>query len=213
MLDMVILDMDGVIFEGKNFWLELHDLMGTRKQAMQLWRGLQLKDYNLLSRHTARIWAGQSAEIFWRLIETRRLIPGIESLLNYLYGNKIPCAIVSSGPYQLAEIAQKQFPINAIYANRLHISRDGYFTGGVDVMVDDGKKDLAALEAMRKFGARSKFTAMIGDTISDVLVARVARISICFNTHDEDLIQECRYRVTATNLSDAIPILQKYVSH
>lgn len=213
MLDMVILDMDGVIFEGKNFWLELHDLMGTRKQAMQLWRGLQLKDYNLLSRHTARIWAGQSAEPFWKLIETRRLIPGIESLLNYLHGNKIPCAIVSSGPYQLAEIAQNQFPINAIYANRLHISRDGYFTGDVDVMVDDSKKDLAALEVMRNFGARSTYTAMIGDTISDVLVARVARISICFNTHDEVLVQECRYRVTTMNLSDVIPILQKYVSH
>jgi len=213
MLDMAILDMDGVIFEGKNFWLDFHELMGTRRQAMQLWRGLHKNDYNLLSSHTARIWAGKSTEYFWRLIENRTLVAGIDHLLNYLHENLIPCAIVSSGPYQLAERAQCLLPITTIRANKLLISSDGCFTGAVDVQVDDGKKHLAAIAAMKEFGARSKFTAMIGDTFSDATIARVANISIAFNTNDNDLIRACRYRITSRHIDDAIPILKQYVVH
>lgn len=213
MLDMVLLDMDGVIFEGKNFWLEFHDLMGTRKQAMQLWRGLQKKDYSLLSSHTARIWAGQSAASFWRLIEERKLIPGIHQLVEYLHTNNIPCAIVSSGPYQLAERAQRLLAISTIRANKLEISREGCFTGAVDVQVDDSQKDLAAIDAMKEFSARPQFTAMIGDTTSDAMIAKVADISIAFNTDESALIKACRYQLSSQNIDEAIPILTAHLTH
>src|SRR6516162_3603054 len=169
-LQLVIFDMDGVIFQGCNFWLDLHRTFGTDQAALDLADLYMTNDYRLLSRLTVEdLWAGKSARPFIDLIETRRLMPGAKELFNFLNDNGIRTAIISSGPYQLAQRAQKLFGIDQIRAN--HVMIEGKrFVGTVDVQVEDSKKDLVAKEIMEALGASYLEAAGIGDSLSDAKI-------------------------------------------
>lgn len=214
MLKLVLFDMDGVIFEGKNFWLELHQQLGTEKQAWQLWQGLAARDYARLSELTARkLWQGRSAQPFWALIDQRKPVPGIKDVFDFLHRQGVATAIVSSGPYQLAERAQTLFPIAAIRANRLGIGSDGLFSGTVDVQVDDGAKDIAARDLQAKFGASPETTAMIGDTDSDRALASLASLSIAYDAGDTDFAKACSHRLAAGEMAQAVALLAVKIAH
>lgn len=209
MLTLVLFDMDGVIFEGSNFWLDLHSAMGTEKQAWQLWEGLGAVNYARLASLTANnLWKHKSADKFRELVSTRRPTPHVEQVFAYLNDAKIKSAIVSSGPYQLAQKAQRLFGVAEIRANKLDIGEDGRFTGGLDVQVDDNHKDIPAIEVMHSFGANYETTAMIGDTVSDVSVARLVSLPIAYDTADEALAEICRHRLSAGNIAKAVDFLQ-----
>lgn len=209
-LNLVLFDMDGVIFEGKNFWLELHRLMGTEKQAWQLWSGLGAHAYGQLSDLTARnLWRHKSAEQFWRLIAARRPVAGIEQVFHYLNEHKIHTAVISSGPYQLAERAQKLFSIREIRANKLGIGPDGTFTGEVEVQVDDNSKDIPAREVMAKLGATYETTAMIGDASSDIPIARLVALSIAYDSAESGLPDVCSHQVAGGEMWKVVELLQQ----
>lgn len=206
---LIIFDMDGVIFEGKNFWLELHKLMGTEKQAWQLWNGLGKKDFQELSNITAmKLWRNKSSSTFKKLINERKPAEGIDAVFAYLHANNIKSAIVSSGPYQLAERAVELFGIDVIRANKLEIGKNEYFTGNVDVQVDENNKDIPAMEIMKKLGAIPDTTAMIGDSISDSMIAKVVSLPVAYDTLDEDLLSKCKYRLKAGEISKVVGMLK-----
>jgi len=210
MLKLVLFDMDGVLFEGKNFWLELHKLMGTEKQAWQLWKGLGANAYEKLSDLTARnLWQGRSSEPFWQLITTRQPVAGIERVFDYLNANRINTAIISSGPYQLAERAQDMFSITEIRANKLAVDTEGKFTGDVDVQVDDNSKNITAQNVMEKLDASYEMTAMIGDSSSDISMAKLVRLSLAYDCDDGLFPQICSYRIACGEMSKAVDILQR----
>ena len=210
MVDLVLFDMDGVIFEGGNFWLDLHKLMGTEEQAWQLWNGLGTHAYNRLSNVTAKkLWRQKPSDKFWELIYARKTITGIDEVFTYLNKNNIKSAIISSGPYQLAERAQQLFGISEIRANRLGIGEDGKFTGEVDIQVDDNHKDIPSKEIMSGFGATYDTTAMIGDTRSDVSIARIVSVSIAYNSNDSTLLEACRYRLGSGEIRKVVDLLRE----
>jgi phosphoserine phosphatase len=208
MVKLVLFDMDGVIFDGKNFWLEFHGAMGTEKQAWQLWKGLGKSAYHKLSRLTANnLWRGKSSKTFWEMIRARRPVPGVDRVFAYLHDNNIGSAIISSGPYQLAERARELFYVTEIRANKLYIDPDGEFTGEVDVQVDDNHKDIPAKQLMTKFGAVHNTTAMIGDTESDVAIAKLASLSIAYHSEDRTLLEACKYRLAQGEISKVVDLL------
>jgi HAD superfamily phosphoserine phosphatase-like hydrolase len=209
MLKLVLFDMDGVIFEGKNFWLELHKLMGTEKQAWQLWTGLGSRDYERLSWLTAKkLWQGRSAELFLQLVAAREPVRGIEGVFAYLGESGIRSAIVSSGPYQLAQRARELFSIDEIRANRLEIDGNGRFTGSVDVQVDDNFKGVPARRLMAKFGADPDSTAMIGDAASDIAMSELASLSIAYDSNDSALLRACKHHVAGGEMSAVVDLLR-----
>jgi HAD superfamily phosphoserine phosphatase-like hydrolase len=208
MVKLVLFDMDGVIFDGKNFWLEFHAAMGTEKQAWQLWKGLGESAYRKLSHLTANsLWRGKSSETFLKMIWARKPVPGVDRVFAYLHDNNIRSAIVSSGPYHLAERARELFDVTEIRANKLYIDPDGKFTGEVDVQVDNNHKDIPAKELMTKFGASHKTTAMVGDTESDVSMAKLASLSIAYNCEDRPLLEACKYRLAQGEISKVVDLL------
>jgi HAD superfamily phosphoserine phosphatase-like hydrolase len=212
MLELVLFDMDGVIFEGKNFWLELHKLMGTEKQAWQLWKGLGAHAYDKLSHLTAmNLWRQKSSDEFWRLIYARRAVTGVDQVFTYLNENRIKSAIISSGAYQLAERAQRLFSITEIRANKLGIGQDGEFTGQVEIQVDDNHKDIPAKEIMSKFGASYDTTAVIGDSESDIAIAKLASLSIAYDCSDRGLLEICSFRVAAGEILKVIEVLRERI--
>lgn len=207
-IGLVIFDMDGVVFEGRNFWLDLHRAMGTEPDAWRLWKAFGRSDYAHLCTVTVNdLWRGQGAEPFFELIAARRYVDGIFDVFNWLQARKIRTAIVSTGPYQLAERAMRDLKIDRILANRVGI-KDGRFAGTVDVMVDENRKDDAAREIMAALHVAPAHTAMIGDSLSDVRMAAVVGLSIAYDPEGPELTAAASTVLSAGSLRRAIDIFE-----
>jgi len=211
-LKLALFDMDGVIFEGRNFWLDLHRRFGTDRAALRLAKRYMTTDYRQLSRITVeKLWLGKPAEPLFDLIDHRKLMPGANELFAFLRQNKVTTAIVSSGPYQLAERAQQLLGIDLIRANRVHVE-NGLIAGRVDVQVDEAGKGAVAASLLDEFGLDKSSVAGAGDSASDIDLMRHADCSIAFNSKSEELKRACRYVVDA-DLGALIPVLEQHYPH
>ncbi|CBL44369.1 hypothetical protein HDN1F_07860 [gamma proteobacterium HdN1] len=180
----------------------------SRRAAPCIWKGLASKDYLRLSEITAsKLWRGQSAQSFREMIRQRKLVPGIQIVFDFLHRHGIATAIVSSGPYQLAERAQALFSITDIRANRLDIDGRGIFVGTVEVQVLDNAKQIAGKALQERFGATFETTAMIGDSASDQALASIASLSIAYDADCADFLQACNHRLNSGEMERAVALL------
>lgn len=199
--------MDGVIFRGKNFWLDLHTVMNTRQIAIKMAEEYLIKDYELLSRLTVEWWSGMMAEPLFNLVRGREYTEGIFDLITYTRSENIKTAIISSGPWQLAQRAKAELCINRVFANQVHVD-SGVFSGAVNVMVrEDNKGDI--LEKLM-FSAQMlpSEVAMIGDSDADAAMARMCGVSIAYNTKSDKLRSCCTHTLEDGHLKGAIEILK-----
>lgn len=187
---MIIFDMDGVIFEGDNFWLDLHKIYGTKKEALELADKYLYSnseaDYEYLSTYTANVlWRGKPASEYYSLIKERSYQPGVYELFDFIHQKNIRTAIISSGSYELALRAKQELGIDEIRANHLIVSDSKI--SGVSVMVPDNNKSRIGKDVMQKFKIKSKNVAFVGDTSSDTSLARIVGFPIAYNSQSEEL--------------------------
>jgi phosphoserine phosphatase len=210
---MIIFDMDGVIFQGHNFWLDLHKAYGTEKDAIELAKKFlhttRESDYIYLSKYTTKfLWKGKSASTYYDLIKKRAYQPGIHKLFDYIHNKHIDTAIISSGAYDLALRAQADLGVNIVLANRIDIS-NSVVTGEVDVMVPDNSKDKVGKNLMRELGIQYKAVAFLGDTDSDAPLSRIVGLPISYNSSSKKLRNVCKFNLRYGELEKVIDILDK----
>jgi len=181
-IQLVIFDMDGVIFEGRNFWLDLHRAYSTEEPALDLAARYLKADYQALAQFTAEtLWKDRPAAPFLELVRERGYQDGVFELFDHLRQNRVKTAIVSSGPLQLALRAQLDLGIEHVRANELEIA-DGRISGRVNVGVVDSEKGRASLEVMRSAGVPPERTAAVGDGEPDVDVAAAVGFTVAYDS-------------------------------
>jgi phosphoserine phosphatase len=204
---IVIFDMDGVIFEGRNFWLDLHRRFGTEEQALELARRSLRSDYEGLARHTVeRLWKGCPAEPLLQLVAARRYQPGIAEVCRFLRAERLKTAIVSSGPIQLAERAQRDLDIDEIRANRVLIE-DGRIAGAVEVAVSDARKLRVGLEVIAKLEGTPDRTAFIGDSEADASLAAAVGLPIAYDSDSDALDRAAKHHLRHGDLAKLIEVI------
>lgn len=181
---LVVFDMDGVIFEGANFWLEFNYKMNTADKALALWKEFGKTNYIELSRLTAALWKGLSSCKYFEMISRRKYTRGIDKLISSLRREEFKTAIVSSGSWNLAMRAKVDLGIDLILANKLGIDKFSCFDGTVDIQVDDNAKDVALARIQSELMIGPSETMVIGDTASDVQMSRLAAYTIGFRVRD-----------------------------
>jgi phosphoserine phosphatase len=186
-IDFVIFDMDGVIFEGRNFWLDLHRHYATEVAALSLAERYLKDNYETLAQVTAeKLWKGRSAEPFFQLVSERRYQDGVVELFDYLRRARLKTAIVSSGPFQLASRAQRDLGIDEIRANKIVIV-DGRISGRVEIQVNDSEKKRVSLEILKANHVAPENAAAVGDTASDVELAAAVGLAIAYDSVSAEL--------------------------
>lgn len=209
-LQAVVFDMDGVIFEGANFWLDLHREYGTERQALQLAERYLASDYVLLARITAqRLWRGRPAAPYLRLVAERRYQPGVETLFARLRQADIRTALVSSGSDLLAARAQQELGIDAVSANGLGV-RDGHLSGELFLRVHDTGKAPVATQLLAHMGVTPDHAAAVGDSVSDVAVARAVALSIAYNSDSPELLEAATYVLPYGDLPKLADIVEDH---
>ena len=177
--------MDGVLFRGRNFWLDLHTKMGTQAFALDLWERYGHSDYRRLSELTAQRWKGRDASVYHTMCKRRPVMPGTNELFAYARKKEFVTAIISSGPWHLARRAQQKWGIDHIFANKLSFTKDGRFGGSGDVQVDDNSKDDVLKRLQSDLAIRPSETIVIGDSKADARMADLSSCSIGYNVGDE----------------------------
>ncbi len=192
-LGLVLFDMDGVIFEGKNFWLDLHHAYGTVEEGLALAERYLGADYDTLAVQVAgRLWKGRPAAPYWDLVQRRAYQPGVREVFSYLHENGLLSGIVSSGPAHLADRAMRDLGLDAVRANRLLFDGDR-LSGEVEVQVRDHGKLSVALSLMEELGVSSTATAYVGDSDSDVELAAAVALPVAYDTVSPRLRDVCQH--------------------
>lgn len=208
---VIIFDMDGVIFESKNFWLELHQLYGTQKGALQLADQLMIKNYRLMAKITVEnLWRGKSAEPFWDLVTKSQYQPGVKEVFRFIKGCGIKTAIVSSGPLQLAKRAQRELDIDEVRANEV-IIKEGVINSMVEINVAENEKRSVGLEIIEKLGGVPAMTIFVGDSDSDIPLAKVVRFSVAYDTESDELKEISKYVLEHGQLQELVKIIESEI--
>lgn len=209
---LLVCDMDGVLFRGKNFWLDLHHVMGTEDFAIELWHKYGRTDYRKLSELTAKRWKGRDAGPYLDLCQSREVMEGADQLFKYAHLKGLKTAIISSGPWHLAKRAEARWSIDFIFANKLSLTKDNAkFFGSVDVQVDDNTKDITLAALQRSLGIRPSETIVIGDSQADARMAGLSTCSIGYNVGTE-VLDGAFDHFADQNLSNVMPHIASCVS-
>jgi phosphoserine phosphatase len=201
--------MDGVIFEGDNFWIELHKLFGTERQGLFLAKKYMQSSYEYMASIVAgRLWKGKESSAYEKLIKERIYHPGIKKVFDYLHQRHILSAIISTGSFDLAKRAQLELGIDEIRANKLEIE-NGILTGKVDIQVVEGQKYKIGLELVSAFNTLPQCTAFVGDSDSDIDLAKVVYLPIAYNSKSVELNTVAKYSLAYGNLEGIINILNQ----
>ena len=132
--------MDGVLFEGRNFWLDLHRCYGTEEAGVAAADAHLATDYDVLAELVVgQLWRGRLAQPLLDLVEARQYQRGVAAVMTALNERGIATAIVSSGPELLALRAQRELRIDVVRANGLEIAH-GRLTGNARIHVPDADK-------------------------------------------------------------------------
>lgn len=210
-IEAVVFDMDGVLFEGRNFWMELHvRLGGSAEDARSLLDRYLESDYALLAEEIAgRRWRGKAAEPYLELVAERRYQPGAAETIAFLRETGIATAIVSSGPDLLAERARLELGVDAVRANGLEV-RDGRITGATTIRVPDAEKAAVALDVLGELGVGAEHAAAIGDSEADVALAERVALPIAYDSSSERLTSVAGHVLTHGELYRVREIVESF---
>ena len=119
-MKLIAFDMDGVVFEHHNFWMELHKEYGTLEEGIELTKKYVRTDYRILVEEViGRVWADKPAKPYFDLIAKHNYVNGARETFARIQKAKDKSMLISSGSYDLALRAQKELRVDYIFANKL----------------------------------------------------------------------------------------------
>jgi HAD superfamily phosphoserine phosphatase-like hydrolase len=184
---LILFDMDGVLFQGHNFWLELHSKYGTAEEGTRLAEKYLETDYDQLAVEVInKLWRGKPAKPFFDLVNRREYVPGVPELIAELKHSGFTLGIISSGPKQLADRVCAELGIDIIRANQLTFKNG--LINGVDVEVADNEKHKVAWEIQANLGFASGQTMYVGDSKPDAHMKKAADFIIAYDSNSPELL-------------------------
>ncbi len=209
MTRLVCFDMDGVLFEHRNFWMELHRSFGTEKEGQILTEKFLHRDYaRLVEEVVARLWKGKDARPFFRLVESISYLPGVQAVFQEVKKRGWLTAIISSGSMHLARRAQHDLGVDFIYANDLVI-KDGKVSGEFLWPIGSGREKKAEIikHLCADLGFSLQDVIYVGDDLTDLEAFKLVGRSIAFNSRSSELKKAATYVVEDHDLRKVLPFL------
>ena len=211
MTKLIVFDMDRVIFEHVNFWLELHKAYDTYEEGVALTKKYGSTDYQtLVNEVIGRLWKDKPADVYFKLVNSIKYVKGAKETLKELKEKGFILGIVSSGPSHLAERAKKECGVDYCFANTLLIE-DDKVVGSKDLChwpIGWGKKKDPLKEMCELSGIPMENTIVVGHEENDIEMARESPCAIAFYPTSEELVKHCQVII-----KDGEPDLQRILEH
>lgn len=177
-------DLEGTLVKSVSGWVELHKRFGTwekgKEYADMFFRGEI--DYATWAELDASLWRGHTREEIMEWVGTVEYMDGAGELIEFLRGNGIKIAIISSGLMCLASKVGRELGVDYVFANELVFDERGIITGKVRPHVDFQGK--GAILRRLKEELKPELTVAVGDGYNDIAMFREADVSIAINPHE-----------------------------
>lgn len=185
---LIAFDMDGVIFEHFNFWLELHKKLGTYKDGKKLTEKYLKDNYEkLVDEVVHKLWKGKSAIPYFKLIKEAEYLPRVKETFSKLKKLGIKTAIISSGPKDLALRAKKELGIDFIFTNELVLKKNEI----IDFKWPIGHGEMEKINVLKRLcnelNINLNEVAYVGDHDNDIGVFKIVGLAIAFNSKSKQL--------------------------
>jgi phosphoserine phosphatase len=206
---LVVMDMDGVIIDEYSSWVLVHRHFGTdNEDSLRAFLRGEIDDFEFIRRDVER-WTMARGSVTVQevlsVLDTAPLVKGAVETLIELHRHGIRTAIVSGGLRPLAERVGRMGQVTHVHANNVQVDRDGLLTGGgvVDVPLKGKGAVVAAIQ--QKEGISAAETAAIGDSLVDISMFELARLSIAFNPRDNETARAATHVVESADLRSVLP--------
>jgi len=207
MTKLIVFDMDGMIFEHFNFWLELHKVFGTYGEGIELTKKYLKTDYKkLVEEVIGRLWKDKPASVYFDLVKKIRYNRGVKETIAELKKKEYKIAIISSGPSDLAERAQKELGVDYIYTNKLLIEKNK-IAGSRDMRywpVRERNKATILRRLCEQHNLFLKDVIVVVHEENDIKMARSAGLTIAFNPTSKELEKYCNVIVRGKTLKEIL---------
>ncbi len=202
--------MDGVIFNTKNFWMDLHEALGTLEEGKELTAKYLHSNYHkLVEEVVGRLWKKKDAAPYYNLVRSVKYLPGVKNVFQEIKKNDWLTAIISSGSIDAARRAQHELGVDYIYANELVI-KNNIITGEFVWPLGAGKEKKVQIirHLCRDLGINLKDVIFVGDSDTDIHAFQVVGKSIAFNSSSEELKKAAMYVVEGKDLRKILPLMR-----
>lgn len=209
MLRSIIFDMDGVIFQDINFWMELHKKFGTLEEGKELTKKYLHDNYDkLVEEVVVKLWKGRDAQPYYDLVKSIPYMLGVKEVFTYVKKKGYITALISASSLDLARRAQHDLGFDHIFANELVI-RDGKISGEFIWPVGAGKHKKAEIirQLCKDLGISEKECIYIGDSETDIEAFQEVGLAIAFNPQSTELEKVADYVVKSKTLADILSYL------
>jgi len=210
---LIVFDMDGIIFEHTNFWLELHKVYGTYNEGIELTnRYLKTNYQKLVDEVVGRLWKGKDIDKYLKLIKNVKYKEGVKETIKMLKRRGYKTAIISSGPKELAERAMKEVGIDYIYANQL-VFENGKVKGTTDIKhwpIRYGNKGESLRILCTKHKIDLKDVIVVCNENNDIKMARSAGLAIALNPTEDEIKRYCNVIIENGTLKDILKVIDKF---
>lgn len=211
-MKLICFDMDGVIFEHANFWIELHKVWGTYEEGLALTKKHVTTNYQkLVEEVVGRLWKGKSQQLFDELIQKQQYKPDVKETILALKEKGYRTVIISSGPKQLAERAQQEVGIDDVFANEV-IFEMGLAAGRIERefwRIRSDNKAVILRELSQKYNIDLKDMIVVGHEENDIQMMRVAGFSIALNPESE-AVRKAANKVVEGSIKNILPLIDEF---
>ncbi|MBW2992771.1 HAD family phosphatase [Candidatus Woesearchaeota archaeon] len=206
---LIIFDMDGVIFQHDNFWMQLHEALGTLHPGIELTEKYLKKDIKKLAEEViGKLWKNKPVEPYFNLIKNAKYNPGAKETIKKLKQFNIKTCILTSGPIHLAQRAKEELGIDCIYGNELLI-KDNKFTGEYKwLFLQFNHKGEFVKKICKQHSIDPLETIVVGDNEQDIYKFKVAGRSIAFNSKSKELKKAADFIVESNNLKEVLKFIE-----
>lgn len=217
---LAVLDMDGTILERRTIDVLCENLYLTGKLREIDEKSMFMDDYEVNVR-IARLFSGLKASNMEEIFDTIRTVKGAREFVDFLKSREFVTVIVSDSYTFLASRLATKLGIDAVEGNELGIV-DGIATGKIVAPLGrkEGEhdrcrtKDICKLQVMndliKEYSIKDNRTLAIGDTKSDILIVKKARIGVAFKPKD-DALTKVATLVVHTDFFDLMKLLKDFL--
>lgn len=185
---LIAFDMDGVIFNIHNFWMELHKVFDTYEKGVEYTQTYLHYDYaTLVQKVVKELWLDKDATPYFQLINSVEYYKGvIETFKELKNQGYLIVTVITCGPSHLLDRLKKDLAAEGVeidysYANELVIENNKVKGEFLHPVAEGRKKKIKLLrEICEKEKLSFKDVIGIGDGTSDIEMLVVSGKAIAF---------------------------------
>ncbi|MBN1221801.1 MAG: HAD family phosphatase [Candidatus Aminicenantes bacterium] len=193
--DLLVFDIDGTITRHVSSWQFLHEKLGQWDDNAIRYQNLFLTgkiSYRRFCKLDAAHWKGLNAERLTGLFQEIPYAKNAARAVHILKENGYTLAAISTGIQFIVDRIKKELAFDYTIGNRLKV-RKGKLTGGVTINVSHLGKGRILREVMQRFHVPPSKSIVIGDSVGDLPMMKMAGYAIAFNTSSSALREAADY--------------------